>query len=158
MPNPLDNTAFMRRAIALAEEGMHAGKGGPFGAVVAKDGEIIGEGCNKVTSSKDPTAHAEIVAIRAACQALGSVSLEGCDIYASSEPCPMCYSAIVSTNIERIYYGNTRADASGIGFDDDHIYREFTLPVEERAIPIQHMDVNEAAELPKVHARKVRET
>ncbi len=138
---------FMRRAIRLAEQGMRAGKGGPFGAVVVKDRGIVGEGCNMVTSTNDPTAHAEIVAIRTACRTTGKATLEGCEIYSNSEPCPMCYAAILSARIERIYYANTRADAARIGFDDKHIYREFALPVRERSLPMEQMTVKETAGL-----------
>ena len=135
----------MRRAIALAEEKMRANQGGPFGAVVVKDGAIVAEGHNRVTSANDPTAHAEIVAIRAACEALGAFSLEGCDIYTSCEPCPMCLSAIYWARIGRIFYANTRADAARIGFDDDHIYREIPLPIDQRAIPMTRLLGDEAA-------------
>lgn len=133
----------MRRAIALAAEGMGDG-GGPFGAVVVKDGRIIGEGCNRVTSGNDPTAHAEIVAIREACTALGDFSLAGCDIYASCEPCPMCLSAIYWARIGRIFYAATREDAARIGFDDDLFYRELARAPGERSISAVRMDMKEA--------------
>jgi tRNA(Arg) A34 adenosine deaminase TadA len=131
--------AFMRRALALAREGMNGNAGGPFGAVIVKHGRIVGEGCNRVTSTNDPTAHAEVVAIREACQALGTFDLSGCEIYASCEPCPMCLAAIYWARLQRIHYANTRADAARIGFDDDHIYREFALPMERRAIPMERL-------------------
>lgn len=135
----------MRRALALACEGMDGNAGGPFGAVIVKDGRIVAEGCNRVTSSNDPTAHAEIVAIREACRALGTFDLAGAAIYASCEPCPMCLAAIYWARLDRIYYANTRADAARIGFDDDHIYREFALPAAERKIPMERLLVREAA-------------
>ncbi len=126
----------MRRAIALSLEMMRSGKGGPFGAVIARGDTVIAEGFNKVTSSNDPTAHAEVTAIRLACEALGSFNLSGCEIYTSCEPCPMCLGAIYWARLDRIYFANTRADAASIGFDDDFLYREIPLPLDERAIPI----------------------
>lgn len=140
----MDKKSFMRRAIALAEENVAASGGGPFGAVVVHNGRIIGEGTNQVTESHDPTAHAEVVAIRAACRELGAHSLAECEIYASCEPCPMCLSAIYWARIERIYYGNSKTDAAAIGFDDDHIYREIPLPISERAIPTERILADEA--------------
>jgi guanine deaminase len=134
----------MRRAITLAEKNVAASGGGPFGAVVVHNGRIIGEGTNQVTGSHDPTAHAEVVAIRAACSELGTHSLAGCEIYASCEPCPMCLSAIYWARIDLIFYGNTKTDAAAIGFDDDHIYREIPLPISERAIPTQQLLADEA--------------
>ncbi len=137
---------FMRHAIRLAEEMMRANQGGPFGAVIVKDGRVIAEGFNKVTSDNDPTAHAEVVAIREACAAIDSFSLEGAEIYTSCEPCPMCLSAIYWARLDRVWYGNTRQDAAQIGFDDDHIYREIPLAIEERAIPMARLLPDEAAE------------
>lgn len=125
----------MRRAIALSLDMMRAGRGGPFGAIVVKDNQIIGEGYNKVTSTQDPTAHAEIVAIREACRTLGSFSLSGCDIYTSCEPCPMCLSAIYWARLERLYFANTRTDAAAIGFDDEKIYKEIGKPLADQRIP-----------------------
>jgi len=130
---------FMRRAIALSHEMMAANKGGPFGAVVVKDGRIIAEGFNQVTSANDPTAHAEVTAIREACRKLGSFKLEGCEIYTSCEPCPMCLSAIFWARIERIYYANTREDAARIGFDDDELYHEVARPLDQRTIPNEQL-------------------
>lgn len=127
---------FMRRAIALSFERMERGNGGPFGAVIVKHGVIISEGWNRVTSTNDPTAHAEIVAIRAACAALGSFSLRECEIYASCEPCPMCLAAIYWARLERIYYANDRADAARFGFDDDVLYREIAAPIAARSLPM----------------------
>ncbi len=144
MANP---EAFMRRAIAISAERMRAGLGGPFGAVVVRDGAILAEGFNGVTSDNDPTAHAEVMAIRAACHHLGQFSLAGCELYSSCEPCPMCLGAIYWARIERVYYANTRSDAAVIGFDDDHIYREFTLPITKRAIPFVHLRLGEARDV-----------
>ncbi len=125
----------MRKAIALATENVRSGQGGPFGAVIVKDGALIGEGTNSVTRDNDPTAHAEVRAIRAACQALGVFSLRGCEIYTSCEPCPMCLAAIYWARIDRIWFGNTSADAARIAFDDAFLYRELTLPTRQRTIP-----------------------
>ena len=125
---------FMRRAIELARNGMETGAGGPFGAVVVKDGEIVGEGCNRVTSTNDPTAHAEVVAIRAACQNLNSFQLDGCLLYASCEPCPMCLGAIYWARPKQIFFACTREDAANIEFDDQFIYDEIERPVQERRI------------------------
>ncbi len=132
MDVPEQQKEFMRRAIALSREKMNANEGGPFGAVIVRDDKIIGEGWNQVTSINDPTAHAEITAIRAACGVENNFSLEGCDIYTSCEPCPMCLGAIYWARIGRLYYANTRKDAAAIGFDDDFLYREVTLPLEKR--------------------------
>ena len=125
----------MRRAIALSLEMMRSGKGGPFGAVVARDGKIVAEGFNQVTTTNDPTAHAEVVAIRLACQALGTFDLTGCEIYTSCEPCPMCLSAIYRARLDKIYFANDRHDAAKIGFRDDFLYHEIPLPLDQRAIP-----------------------
>lgn len=124
----------MHEAIRLAVEGVEAGRGGPFGAVVVKDGQIVGRGCNQVTSTNDPTAHAEVVAIRDACQRLGTFRLTGCEIYASCEPCPMCLATIYWSRIERLFYGCSAADAAAIGFSDEAIRQELGLPVERRAV------------------------
>jgi len=126
---------FMDRAVKLALERMHARSGGPFGAVIVRDGEIIAEGWNQVTSCNDPTAHAEVVAIREACARLKVFNLPDCDIYASCEPCPMCLGAIYWTRLRRIYYANTRVEAAAIGFDDEFIYKEIPLAPEARSIP-----------------------
>jgi tRNA(Arg) A34 adenosine deaminase TadA len=125
----------MRRAIALSRIHMEAGEGGPFGAVVVKDGRILGEGWNRVTSTCDPSAHAEVVAIRAACNRLGTFALKGCEIYTSCEPCPMCLSAVYWARLDRIWFGNTQADAAAIQFDDAWLYREVALPLAERSLP-----------------------
>ena len=125
----------MRRAIELSLEMMRSGRGGPFGAVIVKDGQVVAEGSNQVTSTNDPTAHAEVVAVRRACQALGTFDLTGCEIYTSCEPCPMCLSAIYWARMGRIFYANDRYDAAKIGFRDDFLYHEIALPLEQRAIP-----------------------
>ncbi|MNJ90996.1 Guanine deaminase [compost metagenome] len=125
----------MLRAVELSRKNMHAGAGGPFGAVIVKDGKIIGEGWNKVTSSNDPTAHAEVVAIRNACEQAKSFSLEGAEIYTSCEPCPMCLSAIYWARLGKIYYGNTRKDAAHINFDDNFLYEEIPKDLDKRLIP-----------------------
>ena len=125
---------FMRRAIELAQNGIDADQGGPFGAIVVKDGKIIGEGCNRVTSTNDPTAHAEIVAIREACQNLKSFQLDGCTIYTSCEPCPMCLGAIYWARPAQMFFACSREDAAQVGFDDDFIYNEIERPIEERHI------------------------
>lgn len=126
---------FMKRAIACSCENIDLG-GGPFGAVIVKDGKIIAEGSNKVTVNNDPTAHAEVVAIRNAAQYLNDFNLSGCEIYTSCEPCPMCLSAIYWARIDKIYYANTREDAKDINFDDSLIYDEVALPIEKRKIPM----------------------
>ena len=138
---------LMRRAVALSAEKMRTGAGGPFGCVIARDGEIIAEGSNQVTSANDPTAHAEVVAIREACRKLNSFSLEGCELYTSCEPCPMCLGAIYWARLDRVYYANTRVDAAAIGFDDDHIYRELDKTIGDRAVPFIHMASTEAQQV-----------
>ncbi len=125
---------FMRRAIELAQNGIDANDGGPFGAIVVRDGEIIGEGCNRVTSTNDPTAHAEVVAIRVACNKLNSFQLEDCIIYTSCEPCPMCLGAIYWARPAKMFFACTREDAAEIGFDDQLIYEELERPIAERRI------------------------
>lgn len=135
---------FMKRAIELSVENVRAGRGGPFAAVVVKDGQIIAEGANRVTSTNDPTAHAEIVAIREACRTLGSFQLTGCEIYTSCEPCPMCLGAIYWARPTRVYFANTAADAAAIGFDDSVIYEQLQRPHAERKIPMQQMMREEA--------------
>lgn len=125
---------FMRRAIELAQNGIEKGTGGPFGAVIVKDGKIVGEGCNQVTSTNDPTAHAEVVAIRNACKNLESFQLTDCTIYTSCEPCPMCLGAIYWARPAQIFFACTREDAADVGFDDQFIYEEIELPIENRHI------------------------
>jgi tRNA(Arg) A34 adenosine deaminase TadA len=124
---------FMRRAIQIAKDGVN-NNGGPFGAVVVKDGKIIAESCNKVTLSNDPTAHAEVLAIRKACEVLNTFDLSDCDIYSSCEPCPMCLGAMYWARIKNLYYAATREDAEDAGFDDSIIYREFTLLHDDRKL------------------------
>lgn len=134
----------MRHAVRLSAERMREGAGGPFGAVIVKDGKVIAEGWNRVTSSNDPTAHAEVTAIRRACEVLGTFSLKGCDIYTSCEPCPMCLAAIYWARLDHIYFANTRADAAAIGFDDDMIYGEVSKPIGDRVIPTVQVALPEA--------------
>jgi guanine deaminase len=131
----MPETDFMERAATLALRKMRDNQGGPFGALIVRDGGVVAEGWNQVTSSSDPTAHAEIVAIRNACASLKTFSLDGCDIYTNCEPCPMCLGAIYWSHIRCIYYSSTRADAAAIGFDDDFIYREIGMPLDRRNIP-----------------------
>jgi len=144
---------FMLRAIELSINSAH-NAGGPFGCVIVKDDKIIAEGSNKVTSSNDPTAHAEIVAIREACQKLNLFNLTGYDLYSSCEPCPMCLSAIYWSHIDNIFYANTRDDAKKINFDDSMIYSEFSKKVEDRKIPIKQMLRDEALEAFKIWSKK----
>jgi guanine deaminase len=133
------NETFMREAIRLSIREMRRGQGGPFGAVVVRDGKIVGRGCNQVTSVNDPTAHAEVVAIRAACKRLKTFRLDDCDLYTSCEPCPMCLSAIYWARLGHVYYANTRKDAAKIGFDDDFIYREVALPMRRRKLGMKQL-------------------
>jgi len=128
------NTAFMHEAIRLAIEGVESGRGGPFGAVVVKDDQIVGRGCNCVTSTNDPTAHAEVIAIRDACQALGNFHLTGCELYTTCEPCPMCLAAIYWARLERYYFGCTAHDAAAIQFADNFIRHELSVPPPLRTI------------------------
>lgn len=131
----MDNP-FMARAIQLSLDNVLSGRGGPFGAVIVKEGTIIAEGANRVTATNDPTAHAEVVVIRAACAKLGTFMLDGCEIYTSCEPCPMCLGAIYWARLARIYFGNIAADACDIGFDDSFIYQEFSRSIPQRSIPM----------------------
>ena len=135
---------FMQQAIQLATENVLHGRGGPFGAVVVKDGAVIATGANQVTASNDPTAHAEVVAIRNACQALGTFLLTGCDVYTSCEPCPMCLAALYWSRCHAIFYGNDAADAARAGFDDSFLYEEVKKPLEQRSIPIERLLAGEA--------------
>ena len=129
--------------------------GGPFGAVIVKDGEVIAEGFNNVTSSNDPTAHAEITAIRNACKKLNTFDLSGCELYTSCEPCPMCLAAIYWARIEKIYYANTKEDAADINFDDDFIYQEFAKPKNTRSIPVEQLGRDEAIKVFKKWSEKI---
>lgn len=135
---------FMQIAIGLSRKGMEGGQGGPFGAIVVRGDEVIGKGYNRVLADKDPTAHAEIVAIREACLHTVDFMLEGCEIYTSCEPCPMCLGAIYWARPDRVYYANTRDDAAAIGFDDAFIYQELHLPVSRRQIPMIAIEDPEA--------------
>ena len=135
---------LMREAIRLSEDNVRNG-GGPFGAVIARDGEIVGTGTNRVTPDCDPTAHAEVNAIRDAASRLGTFNLSGCEIYSSCEPCPMCLGAIYWAHLDRLYYGNDKQDAAGIGFDDAFIYRELDLKPEDRSLKSERLLSDEAA-------------
>ncbi len=139
----MDKTELMREAIRLAEENVRNG-GGPFGAVIAKDGEIVATGVNRVTPDCDPTAHAEVSAIRAAARKTGSFDLSGCEIFSSCEPCPMCLGAIYWAHLDRLYYGNDKHDAAEIGFDDAFIYKELSLNPSERILKSEQLLHNEA--------------
>lgn len=134
---------FLRLAIAEAVRGVKAGEGGPFGAIVVKDGVVIGRGCNQVTSRFDPTAHAEVQAIRAACAQLGNFQLDGCDVYASCEPCPMCLGALYWARPRAVYFAADRVAAAAAGFDDADIYDELTRPLHARRLSLQMLPVSE---------------
>lgn len=135
---------FLARAVALSRAHMEAGAGGPFGAVIVRDGAVLSEGWNEVTSTNDPTAHAEVVAIRRACRAVGGFALHGATLYTSCEPCPMCLASAFWARVERIVYANTRAEAAAIGFDDAFIYDEIPKDPAERALPAEHLPLAEA--------------
>ncbi len=139
MPNP-----FMKKAIELAVENVRTGRGGPFAAVVVKDGRIIAEGTNRVTSTNDPTAHAEMVAIREACRTVGHFQLTGCEIYTTCEPCPMCLGAIYWARPAKVFYAGTGKDAAAAGFDDSFIYEQFEQPISGRRIPMIQLMREEA--------------
>lgn len=140
VPNP----EFLRRAIALATENVAAGKGGPFGAVIVRDGKIVGEGANSVTTTNDPTAHGEVNAIRAACETLGIFTLAGCQLYTSCEPCPMCLAAAYWSRLDAIYYGCSAGDAARAGFDDAFLYGEMSKSGAERQLPATQLLGDEA--------------
>ena len=135
---------FMREAIRLSIENVQSGNGGPFGTIIVKNGKIIASGVNKVTQSSDPTAHAEIVAIRSACETLGTFQLVGCEIYCSCEPCPMCLGAIYWARPDRIYFANTKEDAADINFDDNFIYNELDVSISQRKLPTTQLLRDEA--------------
>jgi guanine deaminase len=137
-------SAFMKEAIRISVQMMRRGQGGPFGAVVVRNGRVVGRGWNQVTSSNDPTAHAEMMAIRDACRRLKTFQLDDCELYTSCEPCPMCLSAMYWARLKKVYYGNTRADAAAIEFDDDFIYAEIPLPIAERKLPMKQLLRKEA--------------
>ena len=147
----------MREAIRLASANVENG-GGPFGAVIARGGEIIATGVNRVTANCDPTAHAEVSAIRAAAQKLGTFNLSGCEIYSSCEPCPMCLGAIYWARLDRLFYGNTKADAARIGFDDAFIYKELALPLSERTLRAEQLLGKEAIATFEAWERKTDKT
>ena len=138
------NPEFMRQAIRLATDNVTTGNGGPFGAVVVKDGKVIATGANQVTTINDATAHAEVVALRNACQALGTFKLEGCELYTSCEPCPMCLAAIYWARCDAIYYGCSAKDATEAGFDDQFLYEELKKPMNERTMPMAVLCEQEA--------------
>lgn len=140
------NKEFMQLAMDIAIDNIKENNGGPFGAVIVKDGKIIAKACNSVTKTNDTTAHAEVNAIRKACQELNTFDLSGCEIYSSCEPCPMCLSAIYWSKIEKIYYSADRFDAANIGFNDSFIYNELSLPIKERTIPIENIMKQEGQE------------
>jgi len=140
----MERKKFMDRAVELSLKGSSEGKGGPFGAVIVKNGEIVGEAYNQVASTNDPTAHAEVMAIRDACKNLNTSDLTDCEVYTSCEPCPMCLGAIYWSKAVKIYYGNTREDAKKRGFDDSYIYDEIPLPLSERKVKMVQMGHQEA--------------
>jgi len=142
-PSHMDN-AFMARAIQLSLDNVRSGSGGPFGAVIVKEGVVVAEAANQVTATNDPTAHAEVLAIRQACQRFRFFELRGCDLYSSCEPCPMCLGAIYWARIGKVYFGNLAADAAKIGFDDSAIYEEITQPHAQREIPMIQLMREEA--------------
>ena len=146
MENNRQHEEFMQMAIALSVENVNQHIGGPFGAVIVKDGKFIAGSANKVTSTNDPTAHAEVSAIRLACTALGTFDLSGCVVYTSCEPCPMCLGAIYWARIETIYYANTKTDAENIGFSDKFIYDELEKPMDKRTLPVVQLMRDEALE------------
>jgi len=141
---PFMKKKFMRQAIRLSIDMMRRGKGGPFGAIVVKGNRIVGRGSNEVTSSNDPTAHAEVVAIRDACRRLKTFVLDDCELYTSCEPCPMCLSAIYWARLKRVFYANTRKDAARIQFDDDFIYTEVSRPIAKRQLIMKPLLRDEA--------------
>jgi tRNA(Arg) A34 adenosine deaminase TadA len=143
----MDHIDYMQMAIDMSRSGMQKGEGGPFGAIVVKDNLIIGKGNNQVILNNDPTAHAEVVAIRDACSRLGNFQLDGCIIYTSCEPCPMCLGAIYWARPDRFFYACTRSDAADIGFDDNFIYQELDLDLSQRSIPASQVSQNEALEV-----------
>ena len=149
---------YMRRAIALARRGMNARDGGPFGAIVVRRGAVVGEGWNRVVATRDPTAHGEIVAIRAACRRLATFHLTRSDLYTTGEPCPMCLAAAYWARIDRIFYGFTIDDAARIGFDDRLIYRQLAKPAGRRAVPAVQLLAAEARALVREYAANPRHT
>ncbi|WP_027126936.1 nucleoside deaminase [Gelidibacter mesophilus] len=144
--NKENTNKFMLEAVTAALKGMENNEGGPFGCVIVKDGKIVGRGNNKVTSNNDPTAHAEVMAIRDACKNLNTFQLEGCEIYTSCEPCPMCFGAIYWARPDKVFYGCSQQDAAEIDFDDAFIYKEIELPYDQRSIPFEQLDRDIALE------------
>jgi tRNA(Arg) A34 adenosine deaminase TadA len=142
-----DPSTYLRDAIDLAVENVKTGQGGPFAALVVQDGTVVAQGTNLVTTASDPTAHAEIVAIRQACDAQDDFDLDGCTLYATCEPCPMCLGAIYWARLDRVYYAATREDAAAVGFDDDHIYEELCAPPSDRRVPMTR-HLRDAAQRP----------
>lgn len=143
---------FMRHAIELGRRGAEAGDGGPFGTVIVKDGEVVGEGWNRVVATNDPTAHGEVVAIRDACKRVKAFSLKGCELYTSGEPCPMCLSAIYWARVDRVFYGFSVQDAADVGFDDRCIYAQLAKPLDRRKIPEIQVLGGEALKVLKAYA------
>lgn len=154
----MQHEEFMREAIRLSKEKMLEGFGGPFGAVIVKDGQIIARGFNQVLSTHDPTAHAEVTAIREACRALNTHVLEGCQIYTSAEPCPMCMASIYWARLDECYYGNPKEETARIGFDDQFIYEEFERPLSGRALPMKKLLADEALEAFRLWEEKADKT
>jgi guanine deaminase len=142
-----EDITYLQEAVELARQGVEMGVGGPFGCIIVKEGQVVGKGCNRVTSTNDPTAHAEVVAIRDACQKLGDYQLTGCDVYTSCEPCPMCLGALYWARPRRVIYASTRHEAADAGFDDAFIYREINLSIGERKIPFDYLALTEAVAL-----------
>jgi guanine deaminase len=149
-----EDRAHLARAVALSREHMESGAGGPFGSVVVREGQVLGEGWNQVTSTNDPTAHAEVVAIRRACETIGSFSLQGATLYASCEPCPMCLASAYWARVSRIVFANTREEAAAIGFDDQLLYDEIPKPIEQRLIPTLHVPDRDARAVFQAWLRK----
>lgn len=149
---------FMQEAISLSRKSLETNEGGPFGCVIVKGEEIIGRGYNQVTGTNDPTAHAEVVAIRAACKHLNNFQLEGCEVYTSCEPCPMCLGAIYWARASVIYYANTKKDAAEAGFDDSFIYEEINIPMKERKIPLHNLGRVQAGKVFKEWLEKTDKT
>lgn len=142
-----NHSKFITEAVELSRNGMNNNEGGPFGAIIVKDGKVVGKGNNRVTSSNDPTAHAEVVAIRDACKNLNSFQLDDCILYTSCEPCPMCLGAIYWARPSKVFYANTREDAATIGFDDDFIYEEINVSMDDRKIPFEQLGREEALQV-----------
>ncbi len=154
----VEHQKFMKEAIRLSKEGMESNQGGPFGCVIVKDGHIIGRGNNKVSSTNDPTAHAEVVAIRDACANVGHFQLDNCIVYTSCEPCPMCLGAIYWARPKQIFFACSREDAANINFDDDFIYKEINVPVGERSIPSEQIMQTEGVQVFKAWQNKQDKT